>query len=252
MQSHPYRWLNMLGLIAVLVVNTLANTLPIAGKTTGELSDQYPVLITPAGYVFSIWSLIYVLLIGFIIYQAMPRTMHRESVQRISIWFLLTCLFNCTWIIVWHYELLPVSVAVMLALLLSLIVLYRRIRTSSEAKTPGERLFVYLPFSIYLGWISVATIVNITVLLYDAGWEGFGLGDTTWTVILIVIAVALAAIIGYTFTDAAFMLVFVWALIGIGVKQQGSNETVALTAYTAAGVVAILILGLLLLRRRAQ
>ncbi|WP_040718398.1 tryptophan-rich sensory protein [Paenibacillus daejeonensis] len=252
MRSHPYRWLNVLGLIAVLVVNTLANTLPIAGKTTGELSDQYPVLITPAGYVFSIWSLIYVLLIGFIIYQAMPRTMNRDSVQRVGIWFLLTCLFNCTWIIVWHYELLPVSVGVMLALLLSLIVLYTRIRTSSEPKTLGERIFVYLPFSIYMGWISVATIVNITVLLYDAGWEGFGLGDTTWTVILIVIAVALAAIIGYRFTDAAFMLVFVWALIGIGVKQQGANETVALTAYSAAGVVALLLLGLLFFRRRVQ
>ena len=252
MRSHPYRWLNVLGLIAVLVVNTLANTLPIAGKTTGELSDQYPVLITPAGYVFSIWSLIYVLLIGFVIYQAMPRTMNRDSVQRIGIWFLLTCLFNCTWIIVWHYELLPVSVGIMLALLLSLIVLYRKIRTSNESKTPGERLFVYLPFSIYMGWISVATIVNITVLLYDAGWEGFGLGDTTWTVILIVIAVLLAAIIGYRFTDAAFMLVFVWALIGIGVKQQGANETVTLTAYTAAGVVALLIVGLLFFRRRVQ
>ncbi|MFS0724512.1 tryptophan-rich sensory protein [Paenibacillus sp. 1P07SE] len=252
MRSHPYRWLNMLGLIAVLVVNTLANTLPIAGKTTGELSDQYPVLITPAGYVFSIWSLIYALLIGFVIYQALPHTMSRDSVQRIGIWFLLTCVFNCTWIVVWHYELLPVSVAVMLALLLSLIVLYRRIRGASERKTMAERLLVYLPFSIYMGWISVATIVNITVLLYDAGWDGFGLGDTTWTVILIVIAVALAGIIGYRYTDAAYMLVFVWALIGIGVKQQGSNETVTLTAYTAAGVVAVLIVGLLLLRRRVQ
>jgi len=243
--------LNILALLAVIVVNTLANTLPIAGKTTGELSDQYPVLITPAGYVFSIWGLIYLLLAGFVIYQALPGNADRQSIQRIGPLFILTCIFNCSWIFAWHYELLPLSVLIMLALLGTLIVIYTGIRQVQGPTTLGERLFVYLPFSVYLGWISVATIVNITVLLYDLEWDGFGLGATTWTLIGIAVTVVLAALIGYRFSDAAFMLVFVWALVGIGVKQQSGDSTVSTAAFVAAGLVFLLMLGMLLRRRRA-
>lgn len=251
MRTHPYRLLNIIALLAVIVVNALANLLPIAGKTTGELSDQYPVLITPAGYVFSIWSLIYLLLAGFVIYQAMPSHADRQRIRRIGPLFILTCVFNCSWILVWHYELLPLSVLIMLALLGTLIVIYTGIRQVQEPPTLGERLFVYLPFSLYLGWISVATIVNVTVLLYDLGWDGFGWSATTWTLIGIGVTIVLAAAIGYRYSDAAFMLVFVWALIGIGVKQQAGDSTVSMAAFVAAGLIFLLMLGMLLRRRRA-
>ncbi|MFC4102325.1 tryptophan-rich sensory protein [Paenibacillus xanthanilyticus] len=232
---HPYRWLNVIGLVAVVAVNALANLLPINGLTTGELSAKYPVLVTPAGYAFSIWSLIYALLAGFVIYQARSRSIERSTIQRIGPWFILSCAFNIGWILVWHYEYVYASVAVMLALLLSLIALYVKTHTATDRPTVGESLLVQLPFSIYLGWISVATIVNISVAFYKSGWEGFGLSDATWSVIVLTLGTILAFVIGGLYTDPYYVLVFVWAYIAIAYKQQ-SYESVMTSALIAAGL----------------
>ncbi|WP_138752480.1 tryptophan-rich sensory protein [Paenibacillus sinopodophylli] len=240
------RWLNVIGLAAVLIVNALAQWLPINGKTTGELSAKYPVLITPAPYAFSIWSVIYLLLIGFVFYQLTPKGTNSKIVQSIGPWFLISCLLNIAWILVWHYEKLGSSVFVMLALLLSLISIYTAVRKRKQSPTSGERFLVRLPFSIYLGWISNATIVNITVALSATNWNGFGLSDDIWTVILLVIATLLAVTIGFAYLDPAFILVFVWSFIAIAVKDgQQADVTVAafiLAALLAATAVYVFIL----------
>ncbi|MCQ6559056.1 TspO/MBR family protein [Paenibacillus mendelii] len=233
-----YRLWNIFGILAVIVINALANLLSINGKTTGELSAKYPVLITPAGYAFSIWTLIYVLLIGFAIYQARRRAMDRTTVKSIGPWFLFSCVLNMAWIIVWHYEYVTSSVFVMLALLITLIVIYSRVQSATSAPTTGERILVQLPFSIYLGWISIATIVNVTVALYKLGWEGFGLSASAWTVILLALATLLALVIGGIYGDPFYVLVLVWAFIAIAVKQQ-ENNTVAAAASIAAGLLAV-------------
>jgi len=233
------RWLNVVGLSAVLVVNGLAQWLPINGKTTGEISAKYPVLITPAPYAFSIWSIIYLLLIGFVIYQFNPRAAKSKNVQNIGPWFMISCLFNVAWILLWHYEKLTSSVFIMLALLISLIVIYTAIRKDKQPPNPVERLLVRLPFSIYLGWICVATIVNEAVVLYAAGWDGLGLSDAAWTIILLIAASLLAIVIGFKFVDPAFILVFVWSFIAIAVKQDQQPE-VSLSAYIAAGILMII------------
>jgi len=230
-----YRWLNAAGLAAVIAVNGLAELLPINGKTTGEISAKYPVLITPAPYAFSIWPLIYLLLIGFVIYQFQPRAAKSKMVQNIGPWFIISCLFNALWILVWHYEKLASSIFIMLALLISLIVIYTAIRKDKQPPTPGERFFVRLPFSIYLGWICVATIVNEAVVLYAADWNGLGLSDVAWTIILLIAASLLAIVIGFRFLDPAFILVFIWSFIAIAVKQ-GQLPAVSLTACIGAGV----------------
>lgn len=236
--SHHYRWLNVIGVIAVVAVNALANLLPINGQTTGELSAKYPVLVTPAGYAFSIWSLIYALLAGFAIYQARSRSNERPTVQRVGPWFILSCLFNIGWILVWHYEYVYASVAVMLALLITLSALYAKIHAATYRPTVGESLLVRLPFSIYLGWISVATIVNISAALYKSGWDGFGLADTTWTVIVLALGMIIAFIIGGVYTDPYYVLVFVWAYIAIAYKQH-AYETVVTAALIAAGLLIV-------------
>jgi len=238
---NTYRFWNIFGLLAVLAVNALAQFLPLNGKTTGELSDKYPVLITPAGYAFSIWSLIYVLLIGFVIYQLGSRTGAMPSVKNIGPWFFVSCLFNTAWIFAWHYEYVTVSVYIMIALLLSLIILYQRVRSAASHPSFWEKLWVRLPFSLYLGWISVASIVNITVGLSKAGWEGFGWSAVTWTVVLLIIAAVLALIIGGVYRDPFYVLVIVWAFVAIALKQKDYSNiyTVAMIGAILLGVFAI-------------
>jgi translocator protein len=167
--------LNVLAFILVVAVNGLANSLPINNQTTGAVSDKYPVLFTPAGYVFSIWGLIYLGLLAFVIYQALPGQRNNPRLERVGYWFFWSCIFNSIWIFLWHYELMLWSVLVMGGLLVSLIMVYLRLETGRSRVAAVEMFLARLPFSIYLGWISVATIANVSVLLFTLGWDGIGL-----------------------------------------------------------------------------
>lgn len=220
----------IIALLAVIAVNGLANALPLNGQTTGEISNRLNVLFTPAGYVFSIWGFIYILLIIWVI-----RSVKKWSViyERAYVPFLASCAFNITWIFMWHYEFFAVSVAVITGLLLSLIVLYQRIE--KEAFSFWDRL----PFSVYLGWVSVAVIANVSYTLTHYQWNGFGLSDTVWTVGLIIIAAALAVSFRFFHQDRAYPLVFVWALIGIAVRNWGDAQTVVYASLAAAAVIFI-------------
>lgn len=230
-------YLNIAALGAVVFINYLANALPLNGNTTGELSAKYNVLITPAGYVFSIWGLIYVLLFVWVIYQALPKHIDNTIFQKIGYWFIISCIFNCSWIFVWHYEKLQLSLLVMFGLLVSLIVIYLKIQ--SEKFHPW---FVRIPFSIYLGWVSVATIVNTAVVLKYSGWDGFGLSSETWTIVMLIIATLLA----FTFTikndDLAYPLVFVWAFVGIGVRHMGTIDLISNISFSLAAMLLLFII----------
>jgi translocator protein len=234
-----WRFLNILSLAAVLAVNFLATALPINNVTTAEISNRFPVLFTPAGYVFSIWGLIYLLLTGFVIYQAMPGQAGNPLLKRIGALFFFSSLFNSLWIFAWHYERTVLSLLIMLALLATLILIYSSIY-SVKAAGPADRWLVKVPFSVYLGWISVATIANVSVTLYSLGWNGWGLGGPAWTVVMISAAVILGLLAARLRRDTAFVLVLIWALIGIGVKQSA----IAALQGAAWGGAAVLVLGL--------
>lgn len=215
-----YAILNALAFLLMITVNTLAYLLPIGGRTTGEVSAMFPTLITPASYAFSIWGLIYTLLGGFVILQLLPSW--REVAARMDIgpWFIISCLLNSAWIVAWHYLKIKASVFIMIALLVVLIVLYIRTRPIAHEQTPIlAKLFIGLPFSIYLGWISVATILNVTIFLQASGWDGWGLPPALWAVILLVLAFTLALAMLTNYRDIAFVLTIAWALIAIGVNQ---------------------------------
>jgi translocator protein len=234
-------------LAATLTVNTLANTLPINGQNTGEISDRFPLLITPPGYVFGIWGLIYSGMIAYAVYQALPSRRASARLRRIALPFIASCAANSAWIMLWHYNQTALSVPVMLGLLGSLIVIDRRIGRADQL--PADDLaFARLPFSLYLGWISVATIVNITVALYDAGWDGFGAPPELWTAGLLATAGGLAAAMGLSEGDVPFPLVVAWAGAGIASK----NAELPLVATTAWGATAVGVLaaGAALLRWR--
>lgn len=236
--------INVIGFIAVVAINILANALPINGKNTGELSDLYPNLFVPAGYVFSIWLVIYLLLLAFSIYQASPKRRGVGFIERIGYFFGFSCAANIIWIFLWHYEMVLPSLIAMIAILGSLIMIYLRLDIGRNKSPREERLYVQLPFSVYLGWITVATIANVVALLVSINWNRFGINEVTWTMIMIAVAVLLTLINIQTRTDIGYTMVVIWALGGIIVKQMMIQNIV----YTA-GLGIILLLTYLLYKK---
>jgi hypothetical protein len=236
--------LNLLGFVGTVVVNALANALPINNRTTGELSDQYPNLFTPAGLTFAIWGLIYVLLAIFVIYQL--RIVAKEDaeksyfIERIGPLFFVASLANIGWIFAWHYEVVPLSLVFMLLLLGCLVSIYLRLRIGRSTATRTEKYSVHLPFSIYLGWITIATIANVTALLVDVHWNAFGLGEQFWAVAVIAVGIAIALGVLFTRKDIFYCLVVDWALLGILLKRLAVNTV------SDQNVIVVTIVGLVL------
>lgn len=241
----------VVAVIATIVVNGLANALPINGQQTGEVSDRFQVYFVPAGYVFSIWGLIYLGLIAYAIYQALPSQRNNARLRSIDWLFVVSSLANIAWIFLWHYEQFLLTIVAMLVLLVSLILIYLRLDIGRSAVPALERWLVHLVFSIYLGWITVATIANVTSVLDYVGWNGFGLSDEAWLVIMLAVALVVAGLMAWTRRDVAYLLVLVWAFAGIAIKHSG-NAVVAPASWVAAAVVVVLIAASLVWSRRGS
>ncbi len=232
---------NLLAVIATIIVNGLATALPLNGQTTGEISDRFQVLFVPAGYVFSIWGLIYLGLVAFGIYQLLPSQRQNPRLQGVGYLFAFSSLANTVWLFLWHYEFFALTLVAMLALLLLLIAIYLRLGIGHLPVSTREKWFVQVPFSIYLGWITVATIANVTSLLDYINWNGWGLSPEIWTVIMLLAGVIIAAAMRITRNEVAFLLVIIWAYIGIFIKNSG-NPLVAVMALIATVLVLLVFL----------
>ena len=223
--------------VLTLVVNIAANALPINGIATGAISDKFPVLFTPAGYVFAIWSVIYLGLLAYMVYQALPSQRTNPRLRAIGWIYVVSGLANSVWIFLWHHLQFGWSVAVMLVLLTALILIYLRLWPARDQVSRAERWTTHLTFSIYLGWITVATVANISIFLYSLGWNGGGIAPELWTVMMLLVASGLGVYFGLRRFDIAYVLVLVWAFAGIYVKQSA----VPLVAWTAAGLAVLLV-----------
>jgi hypothetical protein len=248
--------LNLLGYLIMVVVNGLANALPLNGKGTGEISDQYPNLFVPSGVTFSIWAVIYLLLLIFVIYSFIAlrsKFPHRyDFVAHTGLLFLVSCFLNAGWIFAWHYQKIFLSVGIMIMLLISLIFIYRRLEIGDPGQSKADRYLVHLPFSIYLGWISVATIANVTALLVHIHWGHWGIDEAYWAVIMMAVGTALALIMAIKNRDIYFGLVIIWAYIGIIAKQmQSEYPSAELTklAYVFIGMIMAVIVSQLIRRK---
>lgn len=229
-----------LATVVTLIVNGLANSLPINGKTTGDVTRDFDVYFMPAGYVFSIWSVIYAGLLAYTVYlwvAAVRGRIDSGAAQAIAPWYVVTAAANCCWLFAWHHMLFPLSMALMVVLLAALLVIYR-IQASRPPTSAAELWTVHVPFRVYLGWISVATIANATITLDDAGWSGFGISEPIWGVIMIVVATALGLTMLAVHADVAYALVLVWALVGIAVRLSDTTSVLA-AALVGAGVLAV-------------
>jgi hypothetical protein len=221
---------NILLFALMVFMNYLANAIPLNGKTTGELSAQYPNLFVPAGITFSIWGAIYMLLLVFLIFQFTHS--YSEIISKIGWLFTISCALNALWIVAWHYKMLPLSLVIMLGLLVTLIIIGVKLHPLPQALAKAI-------FGIYLGWICIATIANVTALLVSFGWLGFGFSEQVWAIIMIALATAIVLLTVYKIDNLFIGLAAAWALLGIAINRYGDYRIIAFVAI--AGIVLIII-----------
>lgn len=237
------KWINLSAFLAMIVVNILANLIPLGGHTTGQVSADYPNLFTPAPFTFAIWGVIYIFMGIYAIVQLEMSDTNVSLIRihtSIGILFILSCIFNIAWIFCWHYSKIGLSVICMLLLLTTLIIINMRL-TIVQDSSIFEHLTVY-GFNIYLGWITAATIANISVFLVKIKWSGLGIPSVIWTLIVIAVATLIGVgfiIIGHR-TLAACAII--WAFFGIFMKQISSTNTTRKPAVAICAIIAIAVI----------
>ncbi len=253
MPAHTFlKWANILAFILTILVNGLAgSTTILGGKFTAEISDANPTLITPAGYVFSIWGIIYILLGLFVIFQALPGEEVKAYNLSIGWLFVLSSIFNIAWLFLWQFEYLGLSVVLMFLLLASLISIYLRLDIGKSKVGFREKLAVHVPFSTYLGWITIASIANVAVTLVSFKWDGFGISPETWGTLVIIVALLISLLVLATRKDIAYGLVIIWALTGIAAGQSG-NQNIVILAQASAIIVLIALAATILIPKLLQ
>jgi len=251
-RDRSWTWpaINAVGLAVVVLVNFLANALEFNGQSTGDVVNQDPVPFQPAGWVFSIWGVIYVLLLLFVIYGFLPGGRRNVRLRRISPLFLVSNIANVTWIVLWHYEQFVASLVTILVLLGSLLAIYigLRIRNplhrAGTAKPPWYlRLATWVPFSVYLGWVCVATLANVMVWWDRSGWDGGPFSYNVWAMVFMAIGAAVAAGFAVLSRDILVPLVFAVAYVGIADHNWGEATSVSIVAIVFA-VVCVALAGL--------
>ncbi len=244
MPRTPVKILVTLTYLVMIAANVAANALPLNGRNTGEVSDAYSNLFTPAGVTFSIWGVIYLLLGAHVLYQLglfrdRPDTAADTALlNRVGVLFALSSLTNTAWIFAWHYDLIPLSALLLVVILVLLALIVTTVR---RANLSGRRRwFIGVPFSVYFGWSTVAVVANVTVLLVYWKWDGFGIADSDWAVAVILVAMAIGTWVMLRNRDVAYGLVLIWAYIGILVRQT-SDLAGRYPMIIAAVVVALLV-----------
>ena len=217
--SKALKWFILIALIAMLTVNALSSALPINGVTPKEVSDRYPNLFVPAPLTFAIWGVIYILVIAYTLYlfglfRRKGEALNATLLKRTGIVFIITSVLNLSWVIAWHYGLLTVSFLLLVLFLIALIDM-RLIIRAQEPLSVKEKWFVRLPFSVYFGWVTVATIAGATALLVGNGFGGLGLSEAAWTVIILLVGAAIGIATALRFRDVPYLLVFIWAYANI-------------------------------------
>lgn len=250
--DRPWRWplISLAGLVAVILVNWLAVWLPLNDRTTGEIANAHAVPFQPAGWAFLIWSLIYGLLLAFVIYSFLPAGRHSSRIQAIGPFFLIANIANIAWIIAWHWEQFFASLVAIVILLGSLAAIYAMLRTRDEHGRRGsliQRFLVGGTFSIYLGWISIATLANLEVWMANGGWSGGPFGLNGWTIIFLIGGLLVASVFAFFGRDAAYPLVFAWGFAAIAQEQWGESALISILAgILALAALALVVMAILL------
>ena len=235
--GRAWRWLTALAIVGNIALNYYANTRPFAGQTMGMVSARYPTLLTPAGYAFSIWGLIFLALTSYAVWQLLPGQQRISLPDALAKPLTLASIATGAWVVLFANELILPSVGVMLLILGCLIVAYGRTRRRIFAGAAPALAGV--PLSLYLGWISVASVINVTIGLRQLGWQPAEGASVTLTLGLIFVVVALGLIMSRVFRDLVFPLVVAWALVAVWVVRLREVPELGWAALIGATVVAI-------------
>lgn len=229
----PLQILNGVAFVSTVFINYLSNTGKINNTTIGEVSGSLNTLFTPAGYAFSIWGIIYLLVFGFIIYQGrslFTKVREDDFILKTGWWFIVSCLANSAWVLCWLYGYTGLSLVCMFLLLFALLKIVVNNRMELWDAPLSVIAFLWWPFVVYSGWVTVASIANVSAYLVKTGWGQFGLPDSFWTVLMIVIAGLLNLLVTWTRNMREFALVGVWALVAIAIANWESNNMVVYTS----------------------
>ncbi len=220
-QNQLRQWLTLIAIFVAFGVNVWSNLFPMNGLTIGEISNTLfaGVKIIPANYAFAIWGLIYLGLFGLGIYQFLPSQRNNPRLQDLGYFLVIACVAQIIWVWVFLARLFLPSLIAMAGILLALIAGYLAVNTTEERVSKWERWFVNATLSIYLAWISVATIVNVAIFLESVTWDGWGIAPEIWTATLLVVAGLIAILMRINYQETAFPLVFLWAFLAIAVRQ---------------------------------
>ena len=244
-------------IITMIVINYLSNAGAFGGQTNGEISDKYHTLITPVGYAFSIWGLIFLGLLAFAVYQSLGSQQTNPRFRAIGWWVVLNAFCNAAWSPLFNNELIGVALLVILVMLFSLVVIEQRLlerqhvpiiptnpnaTLPESAASPAETWLARVPFSIYFGWLTVATILNITVYLKSTDFSLIGLNEQTWAVGVLIVGLVIGAIVFNRYRSIAYILVFAWAYAAIAVEQEGVGNIPLLAG---AGVIVAIVLAII-------
>lgn len=249
--KRKYILINTLALLLTVVVNYLSNAGYLNGETMSSVSSRYENLFTPAGYAFSIWGLIYVGLAAFLVYLYRRSSLARYEVE-ITSWFVLSCLANMSWVIAWLYSHITVTVLLMLFLLVCLLRIVILLDAEVGNAPLKKRLMLWMPFSVYSGWVSVALIANMAAWLTKLGWNKWGLEDSIWACIMISIAALINLYLMWSRNMTGYNITGSWALAAIAVSNWDSERPVAIWAVAASAVLLINIIIVLSWQRHRQ
>lgn len=235
----------LIAILSSIIINTISNFFPPDGLDMASLSDELftSVQILPANYAFAIWGLIYLSLIIFGIYQVQPSQRYNSRLQRSSYLLAFACIAQCTWIYLFLARLFPLSVIAMLGILVPLILMYQTLHLDRQLVSLKEEWFIRTPISIYLGWITAALVVNVSVALYSLNWNGWNIASPIWTVVMIVVSSAIASLVIIKYQDTAYALVIVWTLIAISIRQWHTPLVTGMAIVMAIALVLLCLRG---------
>jgi hypothetical protein len=246
------KWLNLIAALVTILINALAEIIPINNIGTGTISDSIPNLFVPAGLTFSIWGIIYILFVVFAIVQLRGGEID-AVVEKIGYWFIISSIANCAWIFLWHYILIWETVIVMIVLLISLLIIYLKLQIGLSDVSKQVRYGIHLMVSVYLGWITVATIADITAVLVKVGWNGWGIADNVWTDVVIIVAILITSLMLLLRKDLGYAAVVEWAFLGIVLKRTAiSPPHLDIVVITIVGMILIAVLAMLKILRKSK
>ena len=244
-----WRWVNVLAFVCAVTVNALANFLPIAGVKTEDIAQRYSNLFSPADYAFAIWGLIYALLAGAVLYQFSEQG--RRITEKCGPWFAINCVLNAAWMVLWHYDMIGGALLCMAGLLVTLIILNARL--ADLAPVWQEKWLVGAGFSLYYGWVTVATIANAATWLVKIGWRGFGIAPELWAIFVMILGVVITALVLYRGGRAAYAAAVIWGYVGILMQHiLRSGFALQYGWVVAAAALSLLMLVLLTVRTVAK